>query len=114
MLDRVVELLAPALDRAGTVVVDATLGLGGHAEALLLRCPATRLVGLDRDPAALAVSRERLARFGDRVETVHAVYDELPDVLARLTLPEVDGVLFDLASRRCSWTRRSAASHTRR
>ena len=96
MLDRVVELLAPALDRAGTVVVDATLGLGGHAEALLLRCPATRLVGLDRDPAALAVSRERLARFGDRVETVHAVYDELPDVLTRLTLPEVDGVLFDL------------------
>jgi 16S rRNA (cytosine1402-N4)-methyltransferase len=96
MLDRVVELLAPALDRAGTVVVDATLGLGGHAEALLLRCPATRLVGLDRDPAALAGSRQRLARFGDRVQTVHAVYDELPDVLTRLTLREVDGVLFDL------------------
>jgi 16S rRNA (cytosine1402-N4)-methyltransferase len=96
MLDRVVELLAPALDRAGTVVVDATLGLGGHAEALLLRCPATRLVGLDRDPAALASSRERLARFGDRVQTVHAVYEELPDVLTRLTLREVDGVLFDL------------------
>jgi 16S rRNA (cytosine1402-N4)-methyltransferase len=96
MLDRVVELLAPALNRAGTVVVDATLGLGGHAEALLLRCPATRLVGLDRDPAALASSRQRLARFGDRVQTVHAVYDELPDVLTRLTLREVDGVLFDL------------------
>jgi 16S rRNA (cytosine1402-N4)-methyltransferase len=96
MVDRVVELLAPALDRAGTVVVDATLGVGGHAEALLLRCPATRLVGLDRDPAALASSRERLARFGDRVQTVHAVYDGLPDVLTRLTLREVDGVLFDL------------------
>jgi 16S rRNA (cytosine1402-N4)-methyltransferase len=96
MLDRVVDLLAPALDRPGTVVVDATLGLGGHAEALLLRCPATRLVGLDRDPEALASSRERLARFGARAEAVHAVYDELPDVLSRLALREVDGLLFDL------------------
>lgn len=97
MLDRVVDLLAPALDRPGTVVVDATLGLGGHADALLRRCPGARLVGLDRDPDALASSRERLAHFGARVvDLVHAVYDELPEVLARLALPEVDGVLFDL------------------
>lgn len=96
MLDRVVGLLAPALDRPGTVVVDATLGLGGHADALLRRCPGARLVGLDRDPDALARSRERLAHFGARVDVVHAVYDELPEVLAKLALREVDGVLFDL------------------
>jgi 16S rRNA (cytosine1402-N4)-methyltransferase len=96
MLDRVVDLLAPALDRPGAVVVDATVGLGGHAEALLRRCPRVRLVGLDRDPDALARSRERLAEFGARVEAVHAVYDELPTVLARLALDRVDGVLFDL------------------
>src|ERR687891_646304 len=96
MLDRVVELLAPALDRAGTVVVDATLGLGGHPRARLLRCPGTRLVGFNRGPAALDHPRERVGRFGERGATRHAVYDELPDVLTGLTLREVDGVLFDL------------------
>jgi 16S rRNA (cytosine1402-N4)-methyltransferase len=96
MLDRVVELLAPALDEPGAVVVDATLGLGGHAEALLRRCPRVRLVGVDRDPDALDRSRERLAPFGARVEAVHAIYDELPTVLASLALERVNGVLFDL------------------
>ncbi|MGH8825860.1 MAG: 16S rRNA (cytosine(1402)-N(4))-methyltransferase RsmH [Jiangellaceae bacterium] len=96
MLGRVVDLLVPALERPGSVVVDATLGLGGHAEALLRRCPQVRLVGLDRDPDALARSRERLAAFGARVEAVHAVYDELPTVLAGLALEHVNGVLFDL------------------
>ena len=96
MLDRVVDLLAPALDRPGAVVVDATLGLGGHAEALLRRCSRVRLVGLDRDPDALTRARERLAPFGARVEAVHAVYDELPTVLSHLALERVNGVLFDL------------------
>ena len=96
MLDRVVDLLAPALDRPGAVVVDATLGLGGHAEALLRRCSRVRLVGLDRDPEALTRARERLAPFGARVEAVHAVYDELPTVLSHLALERVNGVLFDL------------------
>ncbi len=96
MRDRVTALLAPALREPGSVVVDATLGMGGHAEALLTACPEARLVGLDRDPGALRLARTRLERFGDRLRPVHAVYDELPDVLGRLGIERVQGVLFDL------------------
>ncbi|GAB2930193.1 16S rRNA (cytosine(1402)-N(4))-methyltransferase RsmH [Streptomyces mayteni] len=97
MLRRCLDLLAPALrDRPGAVVVDCTLGLGGHSEALLDTFPDSRLVALDRDPAALALAGERLARFGDRATLVHAVYDELPAALARLDILRVAGVLFDL------------------
>ncbi|MFB9544130.1 16S rRNA (cytosine(1402)-N(4))-methyltransferase RsmH [Micromonospora sagamiensis] len=97
LLERCLELLAPALDRSGaTVHVDATLGLGGHAEAVLEAHPRTTLIGLDRDTEALAHSRARLARFADRIHLVHAVYDELPEVLDRLGVPAVDGILFDL------------------
>jgi 16S rRNA (cytosine1402-N4)-methyltransferase len=96
LLGRCLDLLAPALDRPEPVYVDATLGLGGHAEAVLAAHPAVRLVGLDRDPEALRRSRERLAAFGDRVRLEHAVYDQLPEVLDRLGLDTVDGVLFDL------------------
>ncbi len=94
--ERVLALLAPALDGPDAVVVDATVGLGGHAEALLAAHPGITLVGLDRDPQALQRSGERLARFADRLHLVHAVYDEMPDVLHRLGLPGVDGALFDL------------------
>jgi len=98
LLERCLELLGPALDRGEreTVHVDATLGLGGHAEAVLAAHPRTELIGLDRDPEALAHARSRLSRFGDRVHLVHAVYDELPEVLERLGRRRVDGVLFDL------------------
>ena len=96
MLDRIVTLLEPALARPGSVHVDCTLGLGGHAEAVLERFPGTRLVGLDRDPEALRRAGERLERFGDRVDLVHAVYDELPLALTDLGLDGADGVLFDL------------------
>ena len=96
LVDRCLELLAAALDRPRPVHVDATLGLGGHAEAVLAAHPTVRLVGLDRDPRALARSRERLAPFGDRVSLVHAVYDEFAEVLARLGVDTVDSVLFDL------------------
>ncbi len=95
LLERCLALLAPALAAPGAVVVDCTLGLGGHAEALLARTGA-RLVGLDRDPDALRRSTTRLASYGGRVTLVHAVYDELPDVLAELGVPLVQGVLFDL------------------
>jgi 16S rRNA (cytosine1402-N4)-methyltransferase len=78
------------------VVVDATLGLGGHAEALLERCPAATLVGIDRDTQALELAGRRLAPFGGRVRLVHAVYDALPEVLTDLGIPAVQGVLFDL------------------
>lgn len=96
LLDRVVALLAPPLEREGSVLVDATLGLGGHTEAVLTRFDLARVVGIDRDPEALALAGRRLAPFGDRFTAVHAVYDELPDVLARLGLDAVDAVLFDL------------------
>jgi 16S rRNA (cytosine1402-N4)-methyltransferase len=94
--ERVVDLLAPALERPGAVVVDATVGMGGHAEALLRRCPQIRLVGLDRDPAALEHARGRLAAFGANVEMVHATYDQLPAVLAEQALAQIQGILFDL------------------
>jgi 16S rRNA (cytosine1402-N4)-methyltransferase len=96
LLERCVDLLAPGLDRPGAVVVDATLGMGGHAEALLARFPSVRLVGLDRDTEALARSTARLAPFAGRTELVHAVYDELPEVLEELGIDRVQGVLFDL------------------
>ncbi|MDK1475589.1 16S rRNA (cytosine(1402)-N(4))-methyltransferase RsmH [Streptomyces sp. 549] len=96
MLQRCLDLLAPALTEPGAVVVDCTLGLGGHSEALLSRFPEARLVALDRDPAALKLAGERLAPYADRSELVHAVYDELPAVLERLGTPQVQGVLFDL------------------
>src|SRR6476619_1943214 len=96
LLDRVVALLAPALERDGAVMVDATLGLGGHSEAVLTRLPAVRVVGIDRDPAALELAGARLEPFGDRFTGVQAVYDELPEVLADLGLDRVDAVLFDL------------------
>jgi 16S rRNA (cytosine1402-N4)-methyltransferase len=96
MRERVTELLAPALAEPGSVVVDATLGMGGHAEALLDACPLARLVGLDRDPGALRLAGRRLERFGDRLRPVHAVYDELPSVLDSLGITRVQGILFDL------------------
>jgi 16S rRNA (cytosine1402-N4)-methyltransferase len=95
-LERTVELLAPALDSDNAIVIDATLGMGGHAEAILTRFPSITLVGIDRDPDALAIARERLAPFSPRVHFVHAVYDEIAQVLDRLGMTTVDAILFDL------------------
>jgi 16S rRNA (cytosine1402-N4)-methyltransferase len=96
MLERVVELLAPALVAPGAVLVDATLGLGGHAEALLQRFPELTLVGLDRDLEALALAGERLHPFAGRIHLVHTVYDGIDTALSDLGIPAVSGVLFDL------------------
>ncbi len=96
LLERCLGLLAPALDRPGATVVDATLGLGGHSEALLRRFPDVRLVGVDRDEDALERSGRRLAPYAERTLLVHAVYDELPEVLAEAGCPRIDGILFDL------------------
>lgn len=96
MAGRVLELLAPALDEPDAVYVDGTLGLAGHARLVLSTCPTARLVGIDRDPQALALARERLAPFGDRVQLVQAVYDELGDVLADAGIRTVRGILLDL------------------
>ncbi|WP_405372653.1 MULTISPECIES: 16S rRNA (cytosine(1402)-N(4))-methyltransferase RsmH [unclassified Microbacterium] len=96
LLDRCVELLAPALQRDDAVVVDATEGMGGHSEALLERFPNVSLIGLDRDTDALRIAGERLARFGDRVSLVHTVYDGIGDAIRSTGRRKVDGILFDL------------------
>ncbi|UXA04948.1 16S rRNA (cytosine(1402)-N(4))-methyltransferase RsmH [Mycobacterium sp. SMC-2] len=104
LLDRCVELLTPALTRhhadgSGAILLDATLGAGGHAERFLAELPGLRLIGLDRDPSALEIARARLARFADRVTLVHTRYDGLAAALAESgygTVGSVDGMLFDL------------------
>lgn len=94
LVDAVVAALAP---RPGGRYCDATLGGGGHSEALLEACgPDGRVVGLDRDPAATAAARRRLERFGDRFVAVQTTFDAMPQVLADLGWGKVDGVLADL------------------
>ncbi|MDR1078586.1 MAG: 16S rRNA (cytosine(1402)-N(4))-methyltransferase RsmH [Propionibacteriaceae bacterium] len=96
MAERVLELLTPALSRPGAVLADLTLGLGGHAAALLEACPQARLVGLDRDGQALELARRRLAAFAGRTRLVQTVFDRLPQVLEQLGLERLDAVLLDL------------------
>src|SRR5690606_6538749 len=92
MLDEVVLALGV---RPSHVIVDATLGAGGHTEALLERTEG-RVIGVDRDTTALALAGRRLARFGDRVRFVHGRFGELPQLLAAEGLPHVDGILADV------------------
>ncbi len=93
LLREVVAALEPA---RGGVFVDATLGLGGHAEALLEASDRVRVVGIDRDPEALAVARERLARFGDRLVTIQGRHEDVAAHLDALGIVRVAGVLADL------------------
>jgi 16S rRNA (cytosine1402-N4)-methyltransferase len=92
MVVETIELLAPA---RGGLFVDCTIGLGGHAGALL-DAGAARVLGLDRDPDAVGRARDALARFGDRVEIVHADYRQLEAVLDDRGIARVDGALADL------------------
>ncbi|ROS62500.1 16S rRNA (cytosine1402-N4)-methyltransferase [Frigoribacterium sp. PhB160] len=96
LLERCLDLLAPALGRPGAVVVDATLGMGGHSAAMLERFPDLHLVGLDRDTEALDIAGERLAAHSHRVDLVHTTYDGIGEALDGLGIETVDGVLFDL------------------
>ncbi|MEY3430856.1 MAG: hypothetical protein RJB30_788 [Actinomycetota bacterium] len=97
MLDRCIALLTPSIEKSpNPVVVDATLGLGGHTEELLNRFPNLRVIALDRDPSAIAKSAERLAKFASRLTIIHAIYDQIPTVLQGQGLNDVDGILFDL------------------
>ena len=96
MRDRILALLEPSLSRPGAVHVDGTLGMGGHAEGVLEAFPDVTVIGIDRDYEALALSTERLARFGDRFRPVHAVYDDIADVVEGAGVARVDGILFDL------------------
>jgi 16S rRNA (cytosine1402-N4)-methyltransferase len=91
------EVLAALSCRPGDLVVDGTVGAGGHAEALLRATePGGRLVGFDRDASALALARQRLAPFGDRVRLEQADHRRLPEILDRLGLVPVDRILLDL------------------
>lgn len=94
--DRIVDLLGPALSEPGSIYLDCTLGLGGHAAAVLDACPQARLIGIDRDPAALELAAATLDRFGSRVELHQAIYHELGDVLARERVPSVQAICMDL------------------
>ena len=96
MTDRVLALLAPALEPPGSVMVDATLGRAGHAGALLSQHPGLNLIGVDADDAAIEESREVLAPYAGRVTLVQARYDAIGEILAELGHPSVHGVLFDL------------------
>lgn len=80
----------------GPVIVDATLGLGGHSEALLERFENLTVIGLDRDTSAIALAKQRLAPFGERFKAVHTVYDGIAKAVADCGFKQIDGVLFDL------------------
>lgn len=104
LLERCVELLAPALtakspDGSGAILVDATLGAGGHTERFLTEFPGLRVIGLDRDTTALEIAGDRLVRFSDRLQTVRTRYDGIAAALSESGLAatgSVDAVLFDL------------------
>ena len=96
MVEEVLDLFAPALQARGAICVDATLGRAGHARALLDAHPGLTLIGVDTDTQAIEESRRLLAPYADRVTLVHAVYDQLPEVLASQGDLRVQGVLFDL------------------
>jgi 16S rRNA (cytosine1402-N4)-methyltransferase len=97
MRDRCVDLLSPSiLAHENPVVIDGTLGLGGHTEALLERFSHLTVIGIDRDQAALTKARTRLAPFGDRFKSAHAIFDQLTEVIESFGFSQVNGVLFDL------------------
>ncbi|MGE0306715.1 MAG: 16S rRNA (cytosine(1402)-N(4))-methyltransferase RsmH [Acidimicrobiia bacterium] len=93
LVDKIVELFAPV---PTGWVIDATVGGGGHAEAILASRSDLQLLGIDQDPVALAASTERLARFGDRVTLVRSRFDRLAVIMTDLRLPPTSAVLFDL------------------
>ena len=96
-LNRCVALLAPAIEKSDSpIVIDATLGMGGHTRALLETFPSLRVIAFDRDTAAIAIAKENLLDFSERVTIVHAVYDEIAITLENLGIAAVDGALFDL------------------
>ncbi len=96
MLDRCVELLSVSLNKPESIYVDGTLGMGGHAEAVLQANPNATLVGIDRDQQALDLATQRLSKYSDRVHLVHARYDQLDQVLDDLDIAGIDAILLDL------------------
>lgn len=93
MVEECLTLLAPALSAQGAVLVDATVGLGGHTQAALDRFPNIRVIGIDRDPKALDLASDRLRRYGDRFTSYLGTYDQIPEALEG---EKADGILMDL------------------
>ena len=98
LLAECLDMLAPAIEGPGAVLVDGTLGMGGHTEGALDRFPELTVIGIDRDPQAIALASERLERFGDRFRAVHTTYDRIDEAVAEQCGPgaRIDGVLMDL------------------
>ena len=96
LLERTIEILGESIQGADAVLVDCTLGLGGHAEAFLTRFPELTVIGIDRDASALALASERLAKFGNRIKFSHATYDQIQDVLSEHGFEVADAILLDL------------------
>ena len=97
MRDECIELLSPAISsHVNPVVIDATLGLGGHTEALLNKFPQLVVIGIDRDTQAIEIATERLSRFGERFISHHSIFDRISDVAKEHGYSHVQGILFDL------------------
>lgn len=96
MLAETIEFFTPVASKRNALIIDATLGMGGHSLALLSTFPELRIIGLDRDPEALTIATQRLAAFGDRFTPVRAVFDEIAEVLLEHDIASIDGALFDL------------------
>ena len=98
LLAECLDMLAPAIDAPGAVLVDATLGMGGHTEGALERFDELTVIGIDRDPQAIALASARLERFGSRFRAVHTTYDRIDEAVAEQCGPgvRIDGVLMDL------------------
>lgn len=97
MRDRCVDLLAPTIEKSEhPVIIDGTLGLGGHTEALLARFKNLTVIGIDRDEIALGRAKERLTPYADRLKTAHCVFDEISAVAKSFGFSHINGALFDL------------------
>ncbi len=93
LLAQTLELLKP---QGVEIFVDATLGLGGHTEAILSLSETTKVIGIDQDTEAINLAKERLEKFGDRIEIFHSNFSEIKQVLANAKIEKVDGILADL------------------
>ena len=96
MLERTLEVLGDSLKAPGAVLVDCTLGLGGHSEAFLKAFPGLHLVAIDRDPKAIELAAERLQQFDDRIDFVNTTYDNIDEAIESLGIEKVDAILLDL------------------
>ena len=96
-LNQCVDLLSPALvNKSKPYLIDATLGLAGHAKQILERFPNLHLIGIDRDQAAIKIAQSNLAQYADRITIVHATFDQIDLALSAAAVEKVDGILFDL------------------